>query len=123
MKLALEHSEQREAVKWFREQYPEHVMALKASPMGVHRGRGAKAGRATSNIKGLGGVTGEADLSICIPRNGYGSMMIEHKGEGQPHTLSQAQIDNMNYHNSIGNLAVSTRGIEAIKAAIKAYMG
>ena len=38
------------------------------------------------------------------------------------HTLSKEQEQHLEYHNSIGNLAVSTRGVEALKAAITAYM-
>ena len=73
-------------------------------------------------IKAQGGVTGEADIAILLPRGEYGSLLVEHKADGSTHKLSDAQQEYLDYHNIIGNCAVSTRGTEALKAAILAYM-
>ena len=121
--MAIESSEQKEFIKWFKASYPGHEKAIRVSMLGLNLGGGKKAAILINHIKGQGGVMGESDIAILAARNGYGSLLIEHKGEGQPHVLSDKQLDYMSYHNANGNLAVSTRGIEALKAAVKAYMG
>lgn len=75
-----------------------------------------------SQAKGQGAVRGEADIVILLPRKTYGALVIEHKAAGGAHKLSDDQDAYLYYHNYIGNLAVSTRGIEALKAAVMAYM-
>ena len=118
----IEAAEQRDVVKWFRGAYPEHAKSLRVSQGGGHRGSRRQAAIRTAKAKGQGMVVGEADIVILLPRGGYGSLVVEHKGEGQPHKLSDAQIEYLEYHNANGNLAISTRGIEPLMAAIDVYM-
>lgn len=72
--------------------------------------------------KRQGAIAGEADIAILLPRGGYGSLILEHKKEGGRHTLTTEQRQYLDFHNDIGNLAISTRGVDAAIAAISAYM-
>jgi len=118
-----ETREHKDAVAWFRGKYPEHSSSIRVSLMGLNFGSGAKAARMMNHIKSMGGVVGESDIAISIPKGGFGSLILEHKGAGQPHKLSDKQELYLDYHEGIGNCAVSTRGLEAFKAAIEDYMG
>lgn len=117
-----EAQEQREIVRWFRAKWPEHSQSLRVSQTGGYRGKGRAGAIRQAQIKGQGGVVGEADIAILLPRGGFGALLIEHKGEGQAHGLTEAQAAYLEYHRSIGNAAAVTRGIDAAKAAIESYM-
>jgi hypothetical protein len=117
-----ESAEQKEVVAWFRAKYPEHAMSLRVSQSGGHRGKGKSAAIRIAKAKGQGEVKGEADIGILLPKGGYGCLLVEHKGEGMAHTLNESQALYLDYHNRIGNCAVSTRGVDALKAAILLYM-
>ena len=85
--------------------------------------RHGKSGAVQWNMMRSQGVEkGEPDIAILVPRGGFGSLVLEHKAEGQSHKLTAEQQDHLSYHESVGNCAVSTRGVEAAKAAIKCYM-
>ena len=117
-----EADEQKAIVSWYRAQYPRFARNLRVSQTGGHRGKGKMAAIRNSQVKGQGGVVGESDLAILLPRGGYGSLLIEHKAEGSAHKASQAQIDYIEHHNNTGNMAVITRGVGAAIAAISTYM-
>ena len=117
-----EAEEQKDVVSWFRGKWPEHAKSLRCSARGQNQGSRKRAYMMKKHIDGQGGVQGEADLAILLPKGGYGCLLIEHKAADGDHKLSQEQIDYLEYHNGIGNLAVSTRGTEAMKAAITCYM-
>lgn len=117
-----ESEEQKAAVKWYRETWPEHALSLRVSQSGGHVGKGKMAAIRNAKSKSMGVVKGEADIAILLPKGGYGCLLIEHKGAKQAHKLTESQQAYIDYHNSIGNLAVSTRGLEALKAAVIAYM-
>jgi hypothetical protein len=117
-----ETAEQREFVKYFLATWPEHANSLRVSMTAVSK-RGRAGAILWGVMKSLGVQKGEADIAILIPKGGFGSLIIEHKGEGQAHKLSEHQQNYLDYHQSIGNQAVSTRGLEALKAAVLAYMG
>lgn len=117
-----ETQEQISAIKWFRETFPNDVMALCCSQTGGYIGRGRAAAIRTAKKKAMGMVVGEADIRILLPRGGFTFFMSEHKGAGQSHTLSNEQEAHLDYHNANGACAVSTRGLEALQAAILAYM-
>ena len=117
-----EANEQKQAVAWFRDTWPEHAMSLRVSQSGGFIGKGRAGAIRRSKITAEGGVTGEADIALLLPKGGYGALLIEHKGAKQAHKLTDKQQEYLDYHNSIGNLAVSTRGLEALKAAVLAYM-
>ena len=120
--MPTETEEQKEIVAWYRETYPQYAMSLRASQSGGFRGKGKAGAIRTANITAMGGVTGESDLAILLPRGDFGSLLIEHKADGSAHKATEAQLAYIEYHNSVGNCAVVTRGIEAAKAAIQAYM-
>lgn len=117
-----ECDEQREIVAYFRERYPQYAMSLRVSQTGGHRGKGKMAAIRNAQVKGMGGVVGEADIAIMLPRGGYGSLIIEHKATGGKHPVSKAQQEYIDFHNAVGNCAIITRGIGAAIAAIDTYM-
>jgi len=118
-----ETEEQKEIVRWYRKAYPQYAMSLRVSQSGGYRGAGRKGAIRTAIIAAMGGVTGESDMAILLPRGDFGSLLIEHKADGAAHKATDKQIEYLNYHNENGNCAVVTRGVEAAKAAIAAYMG
>lgn len=118
-----EADEQKEIVRWFRAKWPEHARALRVSQFGNHRGRSRKdAAIRTAKAVGQGAVVGESDIGICLPRKGYGSLFIEHKAEDGAHKTTAEQQEYIKYHNTEGNCACVTKGIDAAKAAIETYM-
>lgn len=116
-----EGQEQSEAVKWFRATYPEHAQALRVSGNVIPR-TGKRAAQSYARHKAMGGVKGESDLAILIPRGEFGCLLIEHKGADQPRKLTAEQLEYLEYHRSVGNCVASTRGLEALKAALATYM-
>ena len=117
-----EWTEQREAIAWFKNKWPQHEKAIRISSTGINLGGGKKAAMLINQAKAQGLVIGEADIAILLPRGGYGCLLIEHKAEDSAHNLSGAQVDYLEYHNGHGNCAVSTRGVDALKAVISQYM-
>lgn len=117
-----EWKEQRDVVKWFKEIWPQAASSLRVSLNGLNLGGGKKAAIMISQMKSQGMVVGESDIAILIPKGPYGCLILEHKADGSAHKLTEDQEEYLDYHNSIGNCAVSTRGVEAAKAAITTYM-
>jgi len=117
-----EASEQKELVSWFRSDYPEYAHCLRVSLAGLNFGAGPKAARMVNHIHGQGIHPGEADIVIALKRGGFGSLVIEHKADGSKHEATPEQIQYIDRHNSIGNCAIITRGVDAAKAAIISYM-
>jgi len=117
-----ESDEVREIVRWFRLQYPEYALCLRVSQSEGKKGGGTSAAIAWSKRVAMGVVKGESDIAILLPRNGWGCLIIEHKAEGGTHKATMEQTAYITHHNHIGNCAVLTRGIDAAKAAIKAYI-
>lgn len=116
-----EAEEHKEIVRWYRETYPDYAMSLRVSQTGAGAKGGAKQFRWNAQ-KAKGAVVGEADICIALPRKGKGCLMLEHKADGSAHKATPAQLAYLEYHETIGNAAAVTRGIEAAKAAIRAYM-
>ncbi len=119
--MSLESDEQAAVIKWFREAYPEYAKSLRSSMNGLPR-HGRQGAILWSIMKQQGCTKGEPDFALLLPKGGFGSLVIEHKAEGQPHKVTEEQQEHLDYHESIGNCAVSTRGTEAFKAAIVAYL-
>lgn len=117
-----EAKEQREIVRWFRKTYPAHVQSLRVSMGGVNFGYGAKAARKSAIMKSQGAVHGEADIAILLPRGDYGALLIEHKADSAMSGATEPQLEYIRYHNSIGNKALVTKGVDMAKAAIQDYM-
>jgi hypothetical protein len=117
-----ESDEQKLIVAHFRKTYPQHVKALRVSQTGGYKGKGRQGAIRAALIKAMGGVTGEADLCILVPRKAFGCLIIEHKADGSSHKASKDQLDYLSYHTLIGNCAVLTRGVDAAIAAIDTYM-
>ena len=121
--MTTEATEQKDFVTWFRAKYPAHAKSLRVSQSGAHRGKGKMAAIRIAKAKGQGEVKGEADIVILLSKGGFGSLVIEHKGSQQSHKLSDDQIEYLDYHNRVGNMAISTRGADALKAAVDTFMG
>lgn len=117
-----EADEQKAIVAWFRATYPDYALCLRVSQSGGYRGSGRKGAIRTAHIAAMGGITGESDIAILLPRGGFGSLLIEHKAEKGNHKTTDAQLEYIRHHNSVSNCAVVTRGIEMAKAAIRQYM-
>lgn len=118
-----ESEEQREIVRWFRVTYPEHGMSLRVSMSGLNYGSGKRGAILAKHVRSQGVVAGESDIAILLKRGVYGALLIEHKADGSAHKATPDQERYIEYHNAIGNCAIITRGVEAAKAAITAYMG
>ena len=121
--MSTEATEQKDFVTWFRAKYPAHAKSLRVSQSGAHRGKGKMAAIRIAKAKGQGEVKGEADIAILLSKGGFACLIIEHKGLGQSHSLTEDQQEYLDYHNSVGNLAISTRGFDVLTAAIDTYMG
>ena len=119
----MEGKEQKEFVAWFRARWPEHASSIRVSLRGLNFGSGKRAAIMVKHIKAQGSVDGESDIAILLPKGGYGALLVEHKGEGMDRRLTDSQADYLGYHNLIGNLAVTTRGLDELKAAVENYMG
>mgnify|MGYP003626321958 CR=1 FL=1 len=119
----MESKEQKAFVAWFQSRWPAHAKSIRVSLRGLNFGSGKRAAIMVKHIKAQGSVEGESDIAILLPKGGYGALLIEHKGLGMKHELSEEQADYLGYHNLIGNRAVSTRGLEELKAAVEEYMG
>lgn len=118
----LEGTEQKDFVTWFRGAYPQHTRGLRVSQNGGYKGKGRAGAIRSAKAKSQGAVKYEADIAIIIPRGSFGCFLAEHKGAGQTHTLNEGQQEYLDYHNSIGNCAISTRGYDVLVAATKTYM-
>lgn len=119
----MEAAEQKAFVQWFKAQYPAHAKSLRVSLRGINLGSGARAGRMMNYINSQGSVDGEADLAILVPKGGFGSLLVEHKGEGMARKLTDEQSAYLSYHRAIGNHAVSTRGLAELCSVVEQYMG
>lgn len=117
-----ETKEQIEVSKWFVRRWPEHAHSLRPSMNGLSR-RGRAGAVLWASMRALGASKGNLDFAILVPKGGYGCFLSEHKGEGQTHKLTEEQAEQVEYNNRVGNCAVVTRGVEALKAAIEQYMG
>ena len=117
-----EWHEQRDIVKWYKETWPEHSQALRVSMNGINLGGGQRAAIMIKQMRAQGMVDGEADIAILIPKPPFGCLILEHKASDSAHKLTEEQGTYLEYHNSIGNCAAMTKGIDAAKAAITTYM-
>ena len=117
-----EDDEQKSIVAWFRSTYPEYAMSLRVSQSGGFRGIGRKGAIRTARVTAMGGVTGESDMAILLPRGGFGSFLLEHKAQDGSRKATDKQVEYIEYHNSVGNCAVVTRGVDAAKRAITQYL-
>jgi len=117
-----EAAEQKTIVAYFRAQYPQYAMSLRVSQSGGFRGKGREGAIRSRNVQSMGGVTGEADIAILLPRGGYGSLLIEHKAADGRYSATPMQLSYLEYHRSQGNCAVLTKGIEEAIIAIDDYM-
>jgi hypothetical protein len=117
-----ETKEQITIVQWFRAQYPQYALSLRVSQSGGYKGKGKQGAIRMAQIKAMGGVTGESDIAIVLPRGGFGSFLMEYKAWAGAHKATDAQLEYVRYHNAIGNCAVVCKGIDPAIAAIKQYM-
>lgn len=119
--MSLESTEQAQVIAWFRATYPDYTRSIRCSMNGLPR-HGRQGAVLWNIMKQQGCQKGETDFALMLPRGGFGCLVIEHKADGQSHKVTPEQQEHLDYHASIGNCAVSTKGIEAFKAAIITYM-
>ena len=117
-----EADEQRAIISYFRKAYPMYASSLRVSMSGMNYGSGLRGARLANHVKSQGVVTGEADIAILLPRGGYGCLLIEHKSDEAMRGATDAQLDYIRYHNSIGNKALVTKGVAIAIATIDEYM-
>lgn len=117
----MESVEQKEFVKWMRRAHPQLARSLRVSMSGMSwRGR---MGAINWNVmKSQGVQPGESDIMIALPVHPYGALVIEHKGEKKGRHVTEDQQEYLDYHNAIGNLAISTRGVEQLIRAVDCYI-
>lgn len=116
-----ETQEQIKVMDWFKLQWPEHAWSLRPSMNGLSR-RGRAGAILWRTMQALGASKGDPDIAILLPKGGFGCFVAEHKAADKPRDLTKEQAEQLDYHRAIGNCAVSTRGEEALKAAIITYM-
>lgn len=116
-----EAKEQSEFVAWFKECWPEHVKSLRCSMNGLPR-HGRQGAILWNIMKGLGVQKGEPDIAILLPKGGYGAFLAEHKRGNGTHKITPEQFEQLEYHESIGNYAISTRGLDELKKSVMEYM-
>ena len=117
-----ETKEQITIVQWYRAQYPQYALSLRVSQSGGYKGKGKQGAIRMAQIKAMGGVTGESDIAILLPRGGFGCFLMEYKAWAGKHPTSDDQLAYVRYHNAIGNCAVVCKGIDPAIAAIRQYM-
>ena len=117
-----EATEQKEFVTWWRATYPEYAHCLRVSLTGLNFGAGPKAARMVNHIRSQGITVGESDILIALGRGGWNALVIEHKAADGKHKVTPEQQAYLDAHAREGNCALSTRGIESLKAAVMAYM-
>lgn len=98
-------------------------MSWRVSQTGGHVGKGKAAAIRNAKSRAKGRIDGESDIAILLPRGGFGSLLLEHKAFEGYRKVTDEQEEYINYHNSNGNCAAATKGIETAKAAIVQYMG
>lgn len=117
-----ESSDQKEIIRWFRETYPHYAKCLRVSMGGVNFGYGSKAARKFAMMKSQGLVLGESDITVLLPRAGYGCLLIEYKSDEDKAGPSANQLDYISHHKAIGNMAMVCKGIGMAKDSIAKYM-
>ena len=120
--MTSESDEQKQIVAYFRQRWPQYALSLRVSQSGGYRGAGRKGAIRTAQVAAMGGVTGESDIQIALPRKGFGSLFIEHKSDEAMRGATEAQLAYIRYHNEIGNCACVTKGVDMAIAAIDTYM-
>ena len=73
-------------------------------------------------MKSQGVQPGESDIAILLPRDGYGSFLMEYKATDGTHPTSDEQIAYVTKHLKCGNSAKVVKGLEEAKQAITRYM-
>lgn len=117
-----EATEQARFVNWWKTQYPDYRLALRASMLGTNLGSGKQGAIMYNKLKSQGAIKGEPDIAILVKRGGYGCLVVEHKGLGMAHKLTEEQEQHLDFHKSIGNKAVQTRGLDDLKNTVREYM-
>jgi len=118
-----ESEEQTTSGAYFRLAYPNYAKSLRVSQSGSFRGNGKRGAIRTTLVKVMGGVTGESDIAVLIPRGNFGCLLMEHKSDENVTGPTKDQLDYIKYHNSIGNLAFVTKGVAMAIKTIDDYMG
>lgn len=116
-----EAEEHKAIVQWFKAQWPQYRKSVRVSMSGLPR-YGTKGAIQWNMMKSAGVEDGEADIAIMLPRGGFSALLLEHKSDTAIRGATESQIEYIQYHNSIGNKALVTKGVEMAKAVIREYM-
>jgi len=117
-----ESPEQKELVKWFREEYPQYAKSIRLSMSGINLGGRRKAAIMINFLRAMGMVDGESDLVFLIPANGFHGLVLELKATEGTHPLTPEQADYLDYMASLGYAAMCCKGLEAAKESIIQYL-
>lgn len=109
-----EHHLQVACVRWFRMQYPQHL--IYAIPNGGQRNAVVAA-----KLKAEGVVAGIPDLHIPIARHGYHSLYIEMKN-GKQGRLSDHQRERIAQLQAQGHKVTVCRTFDDFAREVKEYM-
>lgn len=110
-----EHKLQVECVRWFRIQYPQHL--IYAIPNG-----GQRNAIVAAKLKAEGVLAGIPDLHIPVARNGYHGLYIEMKN-GKEGRVSQYQKETMSILEREGFKCIVCRDLYSFVNEVKHYIG
>jgi hypothetical protein len=105
---------QSEVVKWFWNEFKEFRGLL------YHNYNNPRNAVNGSNLLALGLIKGTPDLTLALPRGGYGALYLELKKPGEkpkPH-----QVKQMDRLRGAGNLVEWADNVEDLKALILKYL-
>jgi len=109
---------QKECVRWFREEYPEHALMLFAVGNG-----GARSRTEAAIMKGEGVTAGVADLILLEARGGWGALCIEMKIRKSGSKQSDRQKLWQAATERAGNRYAVIRSLPAFQALVRDYLG
>lgn len=117
-----EAEEQKQIIEYFQANWPEYRRCLRVSLAGLNFGSGRRGSIMKNHVRSQGIQDGESDILIALARGNFGALVIEHKKADALRGATDSQLDYIRFHNSIGNLAMVTKGPEMAIAAIDEYM-
>ena len=112
--LKSEAQHQAEVVKWFWNTYPEYRGLL------YHNFNNPRNKIQGSQLKALGLMKGNPDLTLALPRGDFGALYIEMKRPGEK--PRESQVKQMQRLEAAGNCVSWSDSAEAAKELIKKYL-
>lgn len=109
-----EAKEQSELIKWFWNEFPQFRGAL------YHNYNNPRNQINGAQLIALGLIKGTPDLTLAIPRDGFGALYIEMKKKGEK--PRESQIKQQERLESFGNKVVNCDSFEKARDEIKKYL-